>query len=73
MYVNEAQRDFLVIGFVCPKCNKIADTRVADLAVDKEGEVIRVFPWTGSLDDMLKPNWRNFIDRSDRPDIDVPK
>jgi hypothetical protein len=66
MYVNEAQKDFFVVGFVCPQCDGIADTRVADLAVDREGEVIRVYPWTGSLDDMLKPDWRQFIDRADR-------
>lgn len=63
MYVNEPQKDLYVVGFVCPQCDQIADTRVADLAVDKDGDIINVYPWTGTLDDMLKPSWRNFIDR----------
>jgi hypothetical protein len=73
MYVNEAQKDFFVVAFVCPQCDGIAETRVADLALDKEGEVIRVYPWTGSVDDMLKPDWRQFIDRADRPNVEAPK
>jgi hypothetical protein len=63
MYVNEPQKDLYVIGFVCPVCDQIADTRVADLAIDRDGEMINVYPWTGTLDDMLKPSWRSFIDR----------
>ena len=73
MYVNEPQKDFLVLGFVCPRCDKIADTRVADLGVDRDGEAVRVYPWTGSLDDMLDAGWRSFIDRSDPHKIDLLK
>jgi hypothetical protein len=73
MYKNEPQKDFLVIGFVCPRCDDIAATRVADLAVDRDGDTISVYPWSGSLDDMLKPEWRRFIDRSNPPNIGLPK
>lgn len=73
MYKNEPQKDFLVIGFVCPRCDDIATTRVADLAEDRKGDTISVYPWTGSLDDMLKPEWRRFIDRSNPPNIGFPK
>jgi len=73
MRIKESQTDFFVVGFVCPRCSGIADTRVADLAVDREGEIIRVYPWTGSLDDILSPDWRKFIDRSNRPNVEAPK
>ena len=73
MYVNEPQKDLFVVGFVCPRCDEIAETRVADLTVDRDGDTISVYPWTGSLDDMLKPNWQKFIDRSDQPHVDLPK
>jgi hypothetical protein len=72
MYVNEPQKDLLVVGFVCPRCDDIADTRVADFATDRDGDTINVYPWTGSLDDILKPDWRKFIDRSERPNIEFP-
>jgi hypothetical protein len=70
MDVHEPQKDCFVVGFVCPRCDQIAETRVADLAVDREGDVIRVYPWTGTLDDFLRVEWRTFIDRNDPPSIE---
>lgn len=71
MYVNEPQKDLLVVGFVCPRCDDIAATHIADLAVDRQGDIIRTHPWTRPIEDLLAPNWRDFIVRRDTPDFSI--
>ena len=72
MYVNEPQKDLLVVGFVCPHCDDIAATYVADLTVDRQGEIIKTHHWTRPIQDLLAPNWRDLIVRRDTPDFSVP-
>jgi hypothetical protein len=73
MYINEPQKDCFVVGFICPRCDQVAETRVADLTLDRDGDVIRVYPWTGTLNDFLGAEWRTFIDRNDPPNVEVRK
>lgn len=67
MYINEPQKELLVVGLVCPQCDNIAATRVADLAVDRDGDTISVYPWLGRLENISGADWRKFIDRSGGP------
>ena len=67
MYVNEPQKDLLAVGFVCPRCDGIAATYAADLVVDRKQDIVTVYPWTGTVDDFLRTDWRSFIDRRNPP------
>jgi hypothetical protein len=64
MVVNEPQKDLLVVGILCPVCKDIAATRVADLRVDRQNDTVSAYPWRGSPNDFVGPEWRKFIDRS---------
>jgi hypothetical protein len=63
MDIGECQKDFFVVNFICPRCRGIAATYAADLALDKSGDIVSVYPWTGIPEDHFRSDWRNFIDR----------
>jgi hypothetical protein len=67
MNVNEPQKDLLIVRVICPRCHDVAATRVADLAVDRQGDTISVYPWIGRPEEMMGADWRRFIDRSEGP------
>ena len=67
VFVNEPQKGLLAVGFVCPRCDGIAATYAADLVVDRKQDITTVFPWTGTVDDFLRTDWRSFIDRRNPP------
>jgi hypothetical protein len=63
MQHGEPQPGCFVIYVFCPTCDQIAEVCAADLAVDRIGEVVNVFPWAGTQADLTAAHWRDFIHR----------
>jgi hypothetical protein len=63
MDYHEPQPGCFIVHVLCPTCDQVAEVYAADLAIDRKGEVVNVYPWSGTPVDLTAANWRNFIHR----------
>ena len=61
MYTDKPQPNCFVLFFVCPSCHQVAEVQVADLGVDRQGNIVNLHPWAGTQADLTAANWRDFI------------
>jgi hypothetical protein len=63
MQHREPQPGCFVVYVFCPTCDEVAEVYAGDLAVDRKGNVVNVYPWSGTPTDLTATNWRSFIRR----------